>query len=61
MCADVCFLLLMGLRSVHPYAPHRVLRQLGRYQTVPYNEDLSTQVVELRPGVAFPEEMVRHI
>ncbi|XP_070022829.1 uncharacterized protein [Nicotiana sylvestris] len=29
MSAEECFLLLMGLRSIQPYAPHRVLRQLG--------------------------------
>ncbi|XP_019265513.1 PREDICTED: uncharacterized protein LOC109243076 [Nicotiana attenuata] len=39
---DVCFLLLMGLRSIQPYTPHRVLRQLGRYQMIPHDEDLST-------------------
>ncbi|XP_070002675.1 uncharacterized protein [Nicotiana sylvestris] len=26
MSAEACFLLLMGLRSIQPYAPHRVLR-----------------------------------
>ncbi|XP_075106970.1 uncharacterized protein LOC142179964 [Nicotiana tabacum] len=58
MSAGVCFLLLMGLRSIQPYAPHRVLRQLGRYQTVPYDEDLSPQVIELCLKAAFPEEKV---
>ncbi|XP_075101847.1 uncharacterized protein LOC142177274 [Nicotiana tabacum] len=61
MSAGVCFLLLMGLRSIQPYAPHRVLRQLGRYQTVPYDEDLSPEVIELCPKAAFPEEKVRQI
>nr|XP_033515449.1 uncharacterized protein LOC117279927 [Nicotiana tomentosiformis] len=61
MSAGVCFLLLMALRSIQPYAPHRVLRQLGRYQTVPYDEDLSPQVIELCPKATFPEERVRQI
>ncbi|XP_009600317.1 uncharacterized protein [Nicotiana tomentosiformis] len=39
------YFLLMGLRSIQPYAPYRVLRQLGRCQTVPRDEDLSTYVV----------------
>ncbi|XP_070005041.1 uncharacterized protein [Nicotiana sylvestris] len=30
MSAGVCFLLLMGLQSIQPYAPHRVLRQLDK-------------------------------
>ncbi|XP_070025901.1 uncharacterized protein [Nicotiana sylvestris] len=29
MSTEVCFLLLMGLRNIQPYAPHRFLRQLG--------------------------------
>ncbi|XP_070007105.1 uncharacterized protein [Nicotiana sylvestris] len=41
MSVEVCLLLLMGLRSIQHYAPHRVLRQLGRYQTIPHDEDLS--------------------
>ncbi|XP_019242059.1 PREDICTED: uncharacterized protein LOC109222112 [Nicotiana attenuata] len=61
MSAEVCFLLLMGLRSIQPYAPHRVLRQLGRYQTIPHDEDLIRQVIELGPKVVFPEEKVRRI
>ncbi|XP_070010882.1 uncharacterized protein [Nicotiana sylvestris] len=36
----------MGVRSIHPYAPQRVLRQLGRYQIVPENEDLSIKAQE---------------
>ncbi|XP_070040407.1 uncharacterized protein [Nicotiana tomentosiformis] len=61
MSAGVCFLLLMGLRSIQPYAPHRVLRQLGRYQKFPYDKDLSPQVIELCPKAIFPEERVRQI
>ncbi|XP_070051364.1 uncharacterized protein [Nicotiana tomentosiformis] len=61
MSAGVCFLLLMGLRSIQPYAPHRVVRQLGRYHTVPYDEDLSPKVIELCPKATFPEERVRQI
>jgi len=53
--------LLMGLKSIQPYAPYRVLRQLGRYQVVPRDEDLSTQVVEISPDGRFPEEEVRQI
>ncbi|XP_070019475.1 uncharacterized protein [Nicotiana sylvestris] len=40
--------LLMGLRSIQPYAPYRVLRQLGRCQIMPKDEDLSLHVVEIR-------------
>lgn len=61
MSAEVCFLLLMGLRSIRSYALHRVLRQLGRYQTVPHDEDLSAHVIELCPRAAFPEERVRQV
>ena len=61
MSAEACFLLLMDLRSIQNYAPHRALRQLGRYQTIPHNEDLSRQVIELDPKAAFPEEKVRQI
>ncbi|XP_070022451.1 uncharacterized protein [Nicotiana sylvestris] len=61
MSAEVCFLLLMGLRSIQPYAPHRVLRQLGRYQTIPHDKDLSRQFIELEPKAAFPEERVCRI
>ncbi|XP_019265452.1 PREDICTED: uncharacterized protein LOC109243018 [Nicotiana attenuata] len=61
MSAEACFLLLMGLQSIQPYAPHTVLRQLGRYQTIPHDEDLSRQVIELGPKAAFPEEKVRQI
>ncbi|XP_019235757.1 PREDICTED: uncharacterized protein LOC109216083 [Nicotiana attenuata] len=58
---EVCYLLLMGLRSIHSYAPHRVLRQLGRFQTIPHDEDLSRQVIELGPKAVFPEAKVRQI
>jgi len=53
--------LLMGLKSIQPYAPHRVLRQLGRYQIVPKDEDLSTQVIEISFDGQFPEARVRQI
>ncbi|XP_070017044.1 uncharacterized protein [Nicotiana sylvestris] len=33
----------MGLKRIQPYASYRVLRQLGRCQTVPQEEDLSAQ------------------
>lgn len=42
MSTCVCFLLSMDLWSVRPYTPHQVLRQLGRYQTIPHDDDLST-------------------
>jgi len=58
---EVCFLLLMGLKSIQPYAPHQVLHQLGRYQTIPHDEDLSRHVIELEPKAAFLEERVRQI
>ncbi|XP_070007984.1 uncharacterized protein LOC142165232 [Nicotiana tabacum] len=61
MSSEVCFLLLMGLRSIQPYAPHRVLHQLGRYQAISYDEDLSQQVIELGPKAAFLEERVHRI
>ncbi|XP_070050828.1 uncharacterized protein [Nicotiana tomentosiformis] len=55
------YLLLLGLRSVQPYAPHRVLRQLGRYQVVPKDEDLSVQVIELHPEAPLPEALIQQI
>nr|XP_033510973.1 uncharacterized protein LOC117275762 [Nicotiana tomentosiformis] len=55
------YFLLMGLQSIQPYAPYRVLRQLGRCQTVPRDDDLSTYVVEIRSDAQFPEEAVRQI
>ncbi|XP_070014190.1 uncharacterized protein [Nicotiana sylvestris] len=61
MSAEVCFLLLMRLRSIQPYAPHRVLRQLGWFQTIPHNEDLSQQVIELDSKAAFSKEKVRRV
>ena len=33
------YLLLFSLRSIQPYGPQRVLRQLGIYQVVPDDED----------------------
>ncbi|XP_070008308.1 uncharacterized protein [Nicotiana sylvestris] len=54
-------LLLMGLRSIHPYAPNRVLRQLGRFQKVSKDEDLSTQVVEIGSNGQFHEATVFQI
>ncbi|XP_070055535.1 uncharacterized protein [Nicotiana tomentosiformis] len=54
-------LLLLGLRNVQPYAPHRVLRQLGRYQVVPKDEDLSVQVIELHPEAPLPEALIQQI
>nr|XP_016439649.1 PREDICTED: uncharacterized protein LOC107765503 [Nicotiana tabacum] len=61
MSAEVCYLFLMGIRSIQPYAPHRVLRQLGRFQTVPHDEDLSKHVIELGPKAVFPEGRIRHV
>ncbi|XP_070002425.1 uncharacterized protein [Nicotiana sylvestris] len=51
----------MGLKSIQPYAPYRVLRQLGRCQIVPKDEDLSTQVIEISSDGQFPEARVRQI
>ncbi|XP_019260615.1 PREDICTED: uncharacterized protein LOC109238585 [Nicotiana attenuata] len=59
--AEVPYILLMGIRSIQPYAPHRVLRQLGRFQTVHNDEDLSKQIIELGPKDAFPEGKIRKI
>ncbi|XP_070020930.1 uncharacterized protein [Nicotiana sylvestris] len=51
----------MGLRSIRPYAMHRVILQLGRYQNIQHDEDLSWQVIELESKASFPEEKVRRI
>nr|XP_009796913.1 PREDICTED: uncharacterized protein LOC104243430 [Nicotiana sylvestris] len=59
MMATKGHLILMGLRSVHPYALQRVLRQLGIYQVVPKDEDLTTQVIELHLEAALPETLVQ--
>ncbi|XP_019250963.1 PREDICTED: uncharacterized protein LOC109229869 [Nicotiana attenuata] len=59
MTAAKGYLRLMGVKSIQPYAPQRVLRQLGRYQIVPEDEDLSTQVIELHPEAALPEALVQ--
>nr|XP_016450650.1 PREDICTED: uncharacterized protein LOC107775434 [Nicotiana tabacum] len=59
MSAAESYLLLMGFHSIQLYAPYRVLRQLGRCQIVPKDEDLSSRVVEIRPGGQFPEGIVR--
>nr|XP_016457261.1 PREDICTED: uncharacterized protein LOC107781129 [Nicotiana tabacum] len=53
--------LLMGLRSIQPYTPYRVLRQLGRCQIVPKDEDLSAQAVMVGPDGQFHEAAVRQI
>ncbi|XP_070005198.1 uncharacterized protein [Nicotiana sylvestris] len=55
------YFLLMGLRSIQPYASYQVLRQLGRCQTVPRDDDLSTHVVEIHSEAQFLEEVVLHI
>lgn len=59
MTATKGYLLLMGLRSVQPYAPQRVLRHLGRYQVVPEDADLSTQVIELHLEATLLEALVQ--
>lgn len=59
MTATKGYLRLMSVRSIRPYAPQRVLRQLGRYQIVPEDEDLSTQVIELHPEAALLEAVVQ--
>nr|XP_016476695.1 PREDICTED: uncharacterized protein LOC107798238 [Nicotiana tabacum] len=38
-----------------------VLRQLGRYQVVPKDEDLSVQVIELHPEATLPEALIQQI
>ncbi|XP_070005449.1 uncharacterized protein [Nicotiana sylvestris] len=61
MPADRTHFLLMGLKSIQPYAPYRVLRQLGRCQIVPHEEDLSAQAIEISPDGQFREAKVRQI
>ncbi|XP_075105161.1 uncharacterized protein LOC142179348 [Nicotiana tabacum] len=61
MATEECHVLLMGLRSIQPYAPHRVLRQLGRFQVILTDEDLSKHAIELSPGVVFPEGKIRKL
>jgi len=51
----------MGLKSIQPYAPGRVLRQFGKCQTVLREEDLSTQASEISPNGQFPEAKIRQI
>jgi len=53
--------LLMGLRGIQPYAPYRVMRQLGRCQVLHPDEDLSTYAVEVSSDGQFPEKTVRCI
>ncbi|XP_075075908.1 uncharacterized protein LOC142162835 [Nicotiana tabacum] len=55
------YLMLLGLKSAQLYAPQRVLRQLGRYQVVPDDEDLSVQVIELHPEATLPEALIQLI
>ena len=59
MTASKGYLMMMGLRSIQPYALQRVLRQLGRYQVVPEDVDLSTQVIELHPEATLPKALVQ--
>uniref|UniRef100_A0A1S4BZB6 DUF7745 domain-containing protein n=1 Tax=Nicotiana tabacum TaxID=4097 RepID=A0A1S4BZB6_TOBAC len=61
MSAGECHILLIGVRSIQPYAPHRVLRQLGRFQVIPKDEDLSKHVIELRLRATFPEDKIRKL
>ncbi|XP_070022661.1 uncharacterized protein [Nicotiana sylvestris] len=61
MSAEMCYLLLMGIWSIQPYAPHRVLRQLGRFQTIPNDENLSKHVIELGPKATFPEGKIHQV
>lgn len=61
MLAKECYVLLMGVRSIKPYAPHRVLSQLGRFQVVPNDEDLSKHVIELSPRATFPEDEIHRL
>lgn len=59
MTASKGYLMMMGARSIQPYAPQRVLRQLGRYQVIPEEADLSNQVIELHPKATIPEALVQ--
>ncbi|XP_075076541.1 uncharacterized protein LOC142163178 [Nicotiana tabacum] len=61
MSAGECHILLIGVRSIQPYAPHRVLRQLGRFQVIPKDENLSKHVIELSPRATFPEDKIRKL
>lgn len=58
MSVEVCYFLLMGIQSIQPYASHWVLCQLGRFQIIPHDKDLSQQVIELGPKAVFPEGRV---
>ncbi|XP_070008274.1 uncharacterized protein [Nicotiana sylvestris] len=49
------YFLLMGLRGIQPYAPYWVMRQLGRYQVMHPDEDLSVYAVEKNTTRAEPE------
>lgn len=59
MTASKGYLMMMGARSIQPYAPQRVLRQLGIYQVIPEEADLSSQVIELHLEAAIPEALVQ--
>ncbi|XP_070008519.1 protein CROWDED NUCLEI 3-like [Nicotiana sylvestris] len=55
------YFLLMGLRGIQPYAPHRVMRQLGRCQLMHPDEYLSVCAVEVSSNGQIHEEIVRSI
>lgn len=48
----------MGVHSIQPYALHRVLRQLGRFQIIPHDEYLSNNTIELIPNATVPEDTI---
>ncbi|KAH0706259.1 hypothetical protein KY285_010763 [Solanum tuberosum] len=61
MFTGISFLVSIGLRSVQPYAPLRVMRQLARLQEVPPNNYMSRFVFETPSGFAFNSEDILKI
>ena len=52
------FIVLMGLRGVQPYMPLRVMRQLGRRQFIPPNEDMREFMYEFHPNIPLRQSEI---
>ena len=52
------FIVLMGLRGVQPYMPLRVMRQLGRRQFIPPNEDMREFMYEFHPKIPLRQSEI---